>query len=122
MAPPWVLTSNPSLAITCRSRRSVISVVPNASAISATETTPRERTLSAIRRLLSAATIRPMVRHQSTLINSKQKRNHVLTNLTESVTFRYACTAAAYLPIAYEAGLGGEVQWVIHGMPQGTRR
>src|SRR5713101_9065799 len=75
MAPPCVRTSKPSLAITCRSRRSVISVVPNASAISATETPPRERTLSAIRRLLSAASIRPMVRHRSTLINSKQKRN-----------------------------------------------
>src|SRR5260370_33158672 len=92
MAPPWVLTSSPSLAIACRSRRSVISVVPSASAISATETTPRARTLSAIRRLRSAASIRPMVRHRSFLSNSEQKRNSTVDKIDRICIFPLCLT------------------------------
>src|SRR5260370_18571151 len=87
MAPPCVRTSKPSLAIACRSRRSVISVVPSDSAISATETSPRARTLSAIRRWLSAASIRRMVRHRSVLINSEHKRSSTVDKIDRICIF-----------------------------------
>src|SRR5919109_1350728 len=82
-APPWARMSWPSLAIARRSRRTVISVEPRTSASSATETTPRERRLSAISRRRSTASIcrRSYGNDQFRSIPNKL----VLTNLTESL-------------------------------------
>src|SRR5919109_2293252 len=82
-APPWARMSWPSLAIARRSRRTVISVEPRTSASSATETTPRERRLSAISRRRSTASIcrRSYGNDQFRSIPNKL----VLTKLTESL-------------------------------------
>src|SRR6266550_1540804 len=90
IAPPRARMTRPSLAMARRSRRTVISVVPSWPAISATETTPRERRVSAMTRLRSTASTRPIVRHRSTLINSVHAARLKVDKFDRNVIVRHA--------------------------------
>src|SRR6202521_5571155 len=98
-----------------------MSGAPSASAISATDTTPRDRMLSAMSRLRSTASIRQMVPHRSYSSNTDQKERSRVDKIDRNCIFPVCLRPNVHVAAASRherPGLidaGGGVLWVTHG-------